>query len=182
MNKGIDILFHDLESKEDDVRFTAFTTLIKITDEKVEWFDERYIDLVNKLDNENSYQRSIGIMLLCNLAKSDSTDTFENLLPKIKKHISDEKFITSRQCIQNIWKIAICKEREKTNIVTALTEYFVKCKTINHSNLLRQDIIGALINISNYYKDETLSKKVDKLIESEEDLKNKKKLKILAKK
>jgi hypothetical protein len=176
MNNGIDILFSDLNSKEDDIRFNALTTLKEMSKEKVAWFENKYQELINKLNDENSFQRSIGIILLCDFAKSDDNQLLKKDLTKILKHIQDEKFITSRQCIQNIWKIAIYETDTRPIIEKALVKCFSQCDSINHGNLLRQDIIRALWEIRKTYKDLKLEKTVTKLIEMESDNYNIKKL------
>jgi hypothetical protein len=181
MNKGIDIIFANLNSKEDDIRFNALTTLKEISKDKVPWFEERYNELISKLNDSNSFQRSIGIMLLCDLAKSDENQLINKDLAKILRHIQDEKFITSRQCIQNIWKIAIYETDTRSKIEKALIEYFARCESIDHGNLLRQDIISALWEIRKTYNDPKLEKTVIQLIELENDKNNIKRLQSIIK-
>lgn len=72
MDKKINALVEDLASTNDEIRMNALQSLLKVTESKVNWVYEVWDLLLGKLDHENSYQRSIGVMLLCNLAKSDS--------------------------------------------------------------------------------------------------------------
>jgi hypothetical protein len=150
-----------------------------MAEEKVTWFEEKYDELIKKLDNENSFQRSIGIMLLCDLAKSDSSNKIEKDLSKIINHIEDEKFITSRQCIQNIWKIAISNKSTKEKIEKALMAYFENCENTPHANLLRQDIVSSLWEIKKVNTDQKLEKSIIELVKSEKDAKTKKKLELI---
>src|SRR5271157_6051510 len=106
MNKDIKRLVNDLGSSDDKIRMGALGTLLKRTESKVDWIYEVWDHLLEKLDSENSYQRTIGVKLLCNLAKSDTEDRINLALDRLLVHTKDEKFITSRQCIQNIWTAA----------------------------------------------------------------------------
>jgi len=94
MKGEIDALFVGICSKDDKERLKALNQLLEITENKVDWFEEKHDELAEKLNNENSYQRSIGIMLLCNLAKSDENDKILSILPEIIAHTRDEKFVT----------------------------------------------------------------------------------------
>lgn len=180
LNKDIKILFEEINKKDNNIRLNALNQLLEITENIVDWFDDIYLELVKKLKSNNSYQRSIGILLLCNLAKSDKNNKITDLLADLLTHTSDKKFITSRQCIQNIWKIAILDKKYKNQIVKHLKKQYKNCKYNNHYNLIRQDIIETFKNIYKTNLDEDLNKEILKLIELEESEKYKKKyLKIM---
>jgi hypothetical protein len=177
---GIDILFNDLSSKEDDKRFNALTTIMEITESKVEWFDQKYEELIDKINDVNSYQRSIGLMVLCNLAKSDRHNKLSIHVEEIVKHIKDEKFITSRQCIQSIWKLAVINNENKAKIAKALSKRFIECEDENHANLIRLDIIGSLKKMNDEKNDVKIQNRIDELIGMEKNDKNRKQyLKVL---
>jgi uncharacterized membrane-anchored protein YjiN (DUF445 family) len=142
---------------------------------------EAWEHLVEKLYSENSFQRSIGIMLLCNLAKSDSEDRLKTVLERLLSHTKDEKFITSRQCIQHIWKAAGTTKPNRGKVLKHLEKRFVECAAEKHSNLLRQDIIQAIVALSKHEKDEALSSRALALIAKEPDAKNRKKYEALLK-
>ncbi len=180
MNKDVNLLFEDLFSKNEKIRFNALTSLISITENVVDWFENEYNELLSMLSDGNSYHRSTGIMLLCNLAKSDKNNLLQHDLVKILKHTQDEKFITSRQCIQNIWKIAIAHKVNQNIIVNHLKTRFVNCQAEKHYNLIRQDIIQSLSEINKVSKNDELKNDIFKLINIENVEKYKEKyLKIL---
>jgi hypothetical protein len=133
------------------------------------------------LEDENSYQRTIGIMLLCNLAKNDKEKAFRKILDRLLLCIDDEKFVTQRQYIQNIWKVAIIDDDYKELISKQLEVEFGKCITKPHSNLIRQDIVSSLKRIALKDNDKYMIKKIDEIIESEIDLKSKNKMKKIMK-
>jgi HEAT repeat protein len=68
MDKNLRKSLNDLESTDDAVRMKAVKTVLAATDSRVNWIYEEWDSLVRKLDDENSFQRSIAIMVLCNLA------------------------------------------------------------------------------------------------------------------
>lgn len=174
-NSKINEYFKNLESKDDKLRLNSLNIILKETEEKVEWIYSVWDELINKLDNENSYQRSIGIMILCNLAKSDNKNRFNDIIEKILYHTADDKFITSRQCIQHCWKIALINNKLKEKVVKHLQELYVNCIDKKHYNLLRQDIIKSLFDLYQHIKEENIYDKIIDLINTEKDEKNKKK-------
>ena len=181
MDSKILNLMDRLASKDDSDRLDALKSILKITESKVDWFEDAYPIMLSKLSDENSYQRSIGLMVICNIAKSDKTNRIENDLSHILKHTSDEKFITSRQCIQNIWKIAIVNEKNCKTIIDHLKILFIKCDGEKHYNLLRQDILQSLNEISKIKENTKLKAEILELIEKESNIKYMSKYKSLIK-
>jgi uncharacterized membrane-anchored protein YjiN (DUF445 family) len=141
MDKNLRKSLNDLESTDDAVRMKAVKTVLAATDSRVNWIYEEWDSLVRKLDDENSFQRSIAIMVLCNLAKSDKEERMGKILNKLLSHTKDEKFITSRQCLLHIWKVAVAIQSMREKVIRHLETRFVECETEKHYNLLRQDIV-----------------------------------------
>jgi hypothetical protein len=170
--KELDKLFIDLESKNDKIRFPAFKKIHELTDEKVKWIYDKWFVLIEKTDSENSFQRSIGLTLLANLAKSDVENRFGKIIDEYLEHFEDEKFITARLCIQNAWKIAVENKKLLKIIVGKLKNSYSKNIHLNtHANLIKQDIIGSLAKISVLAKNKNAAELIDSFIENENDLK-----------
>ncbi len=166
----IDTLFSNLESKDNKIRYDAFQELLTITDSEVEWVYDKWLDLIGKLSSDNSYQRSIGLMLLANLAKSDHENRISEILLKFFDCFNDEKFITSRQCIQSIWKIAICNKSNCGRIVAELERtYYENIHLRSHGNLIKDDVIFSLSQITKHLNDKTTFDIAKKLIADEID-------------
>ena len=179
MNKNLKKRIDDLGSSDDKIRLDALQTLLKMTETEVDWVYDVWDHLLEKLDHENSYQRSIGILLLCNLSKSDTEDRLKSALDRLLIHTRDEKFITSRQCIQNIWKAAATNKANREKVLKHLEKRFVECADEKHYNLLRQDIIQSMVSLKNFEGEDGLLPKVQALISKELDLKNRKKYEAL---
>jgi hypothetical protein len=175
MNKKVRESIDNLASTDDKIRLAALQTILRITDNQVDWVYDVWDDLIDKLDNENSYQRSIAILVLCNLAKSDSENRIEGALPRLLAHTKDEKFITSRQCIQNIWKVAAINHRAKNTILDHLEKQFATCAEEKHYNLIRQDIIQSIRLLYDHEEDERLLARAKKMTKNEKEEKYRKK-------
>ncbi len=169
MNTSIQESYQDTKSPDDQIRLKAFTGLLALSEHPVDWVYEVWDDLISRLRDPNSYQRAIALMLLCNLAKSDSQCRIGQVLPEILSHTKDEKFITSRQCIQSVWKIAVYQPMVRDEVVHHLTNRFNECANEKHANLLRLDMIQSLRKID---KGGNLKELIDSLIASEPEEKH----------
>jgi hypothetical protein len=172
---------HNLGSTNDQTRLNALKSILKITEDKVEWVYDVWDDLVDQLEDENSYQRSIAIMVLCNLVKSDAENRIEGLLPRLLAHTRDIKFIPSRQCIQNIWKVAATSSPRREIILAHLEERFTGCGEEKHSNLIRQDIIQSMRCLYDLEKDVKVLERAKELVNIEKDKKYRKKVEAILK-
>jgi hypothetical protein len=181
MDRNVRKHIDNLSSTDDKIRLNALQTLLKLTEVPVDWVYEVWDLLLGKLENENSYQRSIGIMLLCNLAKSDSENRLKSCLDRLLAHTKDEKFITSRQCIQNIWKVAAANKSNRVKVLTHLETRFLECGQEKHYNLLRQDILQAIVSLSKSEGNGELLTKAKTLIAQEQEAKYRKQYEALLK-
>jgi hypothetical protein len=179
MNTDIQRLVKELGSKDDKIRMDALEVMLRITESKADWVYEVWDHLLEKLDNTNSYQRSIGIKLLCNLAKSDSEDRLHSVLDRLLAHTKDEKFITSRHCLQSIWKAATTTKSNRAKVLSHLEKRFAECLNEKHYNLLRQDIIQSMVLLYKYEGDDELLATVRGLIAKEQNIKYRKQYEML---
>jgi uncharacterized membrane-anchored protein YjiN (DUF445 family) len=179
MDKKLRKSLNDLESINDVVRMKALKTVLALTESRVDWVYEEWDSFVRKLDDENSFQRSIAIMVLCNLAKSDKEERMGKILNKLLSHTKDEKFITSRQCLLHIWKVAVAGKTLREKVIRHLETRFAECETEKHYNLLRQDIVASLQKIYESEQDNKLRERILKLISAEKESKYRKKYEAL---
>ncbi len=120
-------------------------------------------------------------MLLCNLAKSDHEDRLKSSLDRLLAHTRDEKFITSRQCIQNIWKVAAANKSNRGKVLSHLETRFLECEPEKHYNLLRQDIVQSMVLLNRCEEDKKFLERVQALIEAEQNMKYRKQYEVLLK-
>ena len=181
MNREIKQHIEHLASTDDKLRLDALQTLLTMTEIKVDWVYEVWDLLLEKLESENSYQRSIGILLLCNLAKSDSEDRMSSTLDRLLVHTRDEKFITSRQCLQNIWKVAAADQVNREKVLKHIEKRFAECAGEKHYNLLRQDILQSMLSLYKCEGDDRLFVRAQTLIDQEQKAKYRKQYEALVK-
>lgn len=174
----IERLFDDLNSKDDKLRYSSFQELMMISEEKVDWVYDYWSDLLSKLKSDNSYQRSIGIMLLANISKSDYQNYSSQILGNFFQHFNDKKFICSRQTIQCVWKLAVHSKENQDRIAAELEKNWTSnIHLASKGNLIKKDILTSLFNIYKQSdRDKQLLKRIKDLIELEKDEQLKKSL------
>jgi hypothetical protein len=144
--EDIAFLFSLLSSKNDEIRYICFLTLqnrSRIHDDVYAYFDL----LAQKLTNSNSYQRNIGLILIAENIKWDAQDKFTSIYDEYAHHFNDEKFITSRQAIQNIPKWITYRPGLTTKVATKLMSIDLSEYKNSQSPLLLCDIFEALLTI-----------------------------------
>ena len=119
MSVNIAETFELLLDKNNNVAYKALQTLQKQSEETDCVYP--YMDrLSSMLDNDNSYIRTRGLILLAYNAKWDKDYKIDEVIDKYLKHITDVKPITARQCIKLLPIIAKCKPELKNDILSAL--------------------------------------------------------------
>lgn len=152
-----------LDSKEDDVRYPAFLLLQKRSEIKPDVYPY-WVVLVRKMDDANSYQRSIGCMLIAENVRWDQENRFGGILKAYLAHCNDERFITSRQTIQSIRRwlplhpeyfqevadmlqsidIGSFKETQRKLIFTDILEVFLEIHAIRPIRTVSDYLLSAM--------------------------------------
>lgn len=137
-----------LNVKEDNLRYQAFLLLKN----RSTFFNDVYPywdEFRSKLSSANSYQRSIGLMLISENAKWDQENKIEVTIDDYLSLIHDEKPITIRQCIQGLENIILSKPNVSQRIASELVSLQLATikETMRKSVLL--DILNILLLIQN---------------------------------
>ncbi len=135
-----------LEEKNNDIRYAAFLTLQKRSMAHADVYPF-WDALAQKLDHENSYQRSIGVMLLSENIRWDTSDRLDAVLPRYMACFRDEKFITARQAIQSLQSWLPQRPDLYPAIVEELTDIHVDQLPPTQRKLILLDIVNALLLI-----------------------------------
>lgn len=135
-----------LALKDDSIRYQALLLL----QNRSMFCDDVYPHwdtLRSKLKSSNSYQRSIGLMLIAENAKWDSENRMEDTLDTCLELLNDEKPVTVRQCIQALGKISLARPSLNDKIASALITFDLLAvkETMRKSILL--DILNVLLAI-----------------------------------
>lgn len=122
------------------------------------------------IDEDNSYQRSLGLMLISENIKWDKEDKFRMVCNKYLQHCDDEKFITACQCIQGLNKIIEFTSKYNGIIQDNLLQIDLNKRKDSQKSLLLMDIIGVLGNMSR----EKMDERVEAFFKKEYELGNSK--------
>jgi hypothetical protein len=165
----------ELWSEDRDRQNHAFSHVLELTDQPVGWAYEAWDEIVENLSHKDNHNRAIAAQVLCNLAKSDPQERmlkdFEALLAVTR----DERFVTARHCMQALWKVGVAGSKQQELLVNGLERRFEECSTEKNCTLIRYDISQSLRNVYDVVKDEKIRAKALELIETETDLKYRKK-------
>lgn len=150
-NYDIPQLVEWLSLKDDKIRYQAFLLL----QSRSVFFDDVYPfwdTFHDKLKSENSYKRSIGLMLIAENAKWDTENRMENTIDEYLMSLNDSKPITIRQCIQSLGKISSAKPELNDKIASRLISFDVMAvkETMRKSILI--DILNVLFIIRKEHK------------------------------
>lgn len=143
---GADIppLVARLDSPEDKIRYPAFLLLRErsaIAADVYPFWDA----LDEKLTHENSYQRSIGGMLLAANARHDNAGKSRSTLPRYLALLNDPKPITVRQCAQALPEILRAKPELAGEIAGALLKVDLLSFKETMRKLILVDFLDALL-------------------------------------
>lgn len=135
-----------LSLKDDAVRYQAFLLL----QNRSLFFDDVYPywgAFRDKLKSDNSYQRSIGLLLIAENVVWDAENRMEDTLDEYLRLLNDEKPITVRQCIQSLGRIVSAKPGLTGKIVPCLITFDLMSvkETMRKSILL--DLLHVLLTV-----------------------------------
>jgi hypothetical protein len=132
-----------LEEKDDTLRYQSLL-LLKNRSENLDDVYPYWDIFAAKLSNPNSYQRSIGLMLLAENAKWDTADKFDLLVDSFLTHCDDEKPVTVRQCIQSLIKVVPYKKHLAEKIAEKLLSVNLYQRKETQRKILLIDILSVL--------------------------------------
>ena len=133
-----------LGEKNNDIRYAAFLTLAqrsKTHNDVYPFWDV----LAQKLSHDNSYQRSIGVMLLAENVRWDTENRLDDILGTYLARFRDEKFITARQAIQSLSSWLPQKPEAYPAVLKELTSVPVDQLPPTQRKLILLDILQVLL-------------------------------------
>ncbi len=148
-----------LSLKDDNIRYRAFLLL----QNRSLFFDDVYPywdTFRNKLTSDNSYQRSIGMMLIAENVIWDTENRTGDIIDDCLQLLNDEKPITIRQCIQSLGKIASSKPDLNDKIASRLISFNLMAV----KETMRKSILLDILNVLCTIRKELKSDKIDSFI------------------
>lgn len=165
----------NVRSKDRKLQNEAFSYLMEATEKPVDWAYEAWDELVEGLGDKDNRVRAIASQVLANLAKSDPDKRMLRDFDALFAVTKDHRFVTARHCLQSIWKVGAAGEEQQKRLVESLERRYEDCITEKNSTLIRYDIIQGFRNLYDEVRDEKVKEKALELIETEADIKYRKK-------
>lgn len=135
----VKFLVETLSEKDDKLRYNAFLLLQAYSGLSPEVYG--YWDvLAHKLESDNSYQRSLGVMLIAENIHWDTEGKFGAIAAKYLACCSDEKFITARQTLQALTKIITATKAYNKIIADHIATLDFSAYKANQQSLLKKDL------------------------------------------
>jgi hypothetical protein len=175
MDKITQTNLQDLWSQDRELQNTAFSHILAVTDKPVDWAYEAWDELIENLSHTDNHNRAIAAQVLCNLAKSDPQGRLLKDFTALLTVTKDERFVTARHCMQALWKVGVAGQKQQQVFVDGLARRFKECITEKNCTLIRYDILQSFRNVYDEVKDEKIKAQALELIETEEDIKYRKK-------
>ncbi|HEY2980866.1 MAG TPA: hypothetical protein VGJ22_06775 [Anaerolineales bacterium] len=175
MDKTTRAHLDNLRSEDRELQNKAFLYVLKVTDKPVDWAYEVWDEMLAGLSHKDNHVRAIAAQVLCNLAKSDPKSRMLKDLAALLEVTKDERFVTARHCMQALWKVGVAGEKQRKLLLDGLAGRFKECIQEKNCTLIRYDILQSMRNVYDATKDEQIWERALQLIETEKDLKYRKK-------
>jgi hypothetical protein len=182
MNQTIQTQIENIRSKDPDLQNKAYNYILNLTDKPVDWAYEVWDEMVEGLTHKDNHVRAISAQVLSNFAKSDPKNRMLKDFDKLLAVTKDERFVTARHCLQSLWKVGVAGKKQQKVYMDGLEQRFKECINEKNCTLIRYDILQSMRNVYDAVKDENIRGKALELIETEADLKYRKKFATLWKK
>ncbi len=100
---------------------------------------------IEMMRDSNSYVRTRGLTLIACNAKWDETGRIDGIIDEYLDHVTDDKPITARQCIQSLPKLAEAKPHLIVRIASSLRQANISQYADSMRPLVQNDIRDALL-------------------------------------
>jgi hypothetical protein len=175
MDAHVKALFADRESPDRDVAYQALVALFEATEKSVAWAYNVWDRLLNDLTHREGARRAFAAQMLARLAISDPDGRMLQDFPKVAAVTKDEKTVTARHALQSLWRVGVAGPKQKAMVLEALEQRFRECAQEKNRTLIRTDVLVALGKLSMATGDKKVEARVNALIETEPDEKQRKK-------
>ena len=172
----------NIHSKDRELQNKAFFYILNVTEKPVDWAYDVWDEMIAGLANPDNHVRAIAAQILSNLAKSDPRNRILKDFDRLLTVTKDERFVTARHCLQSLWKIGVAGKKQRQIYMEGLERRFRECITEKNCTLIRYDILQSMRNVYDAVNNEKIKQKALEFIETEEDLKYRKKYASLWKK
>lgn len=144
------------------VYYHCYYILDRATSRNPELFYDNWKNFEKLLDHDNSYHRTIGLVMISNLIKVDKEKYFDSISDKYFMFINDEKITTARDCVVCTGKIL----EQRSDYIDKVIKLYLDMEKIckfkeNQKALLLYDIF---VIFDEFYEKTSFKKEIDKKI------------------
>ena len=145
-----------LNEVDEDIRYRAFLLLQSRSQagNDVYCFWDQF---TSKFTSPNSYQRSLGVMLIAENVRWDSDHHFDAILDTYLGFCDDEKPVTVRQCVQGLNKIIPFTPHLNSRITDKLLSIDIMQRKETQRKILLVDVLTVLAGINRLHTDTRIS-------------------------
>lgn len=165
----------NIRSQDSAAQNEAYNAVMEATNQPVDWAYDAWDEMVSGLTDKDNHVRAISAQVLSNLAKSDPDNRMRKDFDALLNVTRDPRFVTARHCMQSLWKVGAAGEAQRQQLVAGLEQRYNECVSEKNCTLIRYDIIESLRNVYDATGDDSVRTKALALIETESDLKYRKK-------
>ncbi len=169
------MLYADLVSTDKEKQNASYYGLMEATEKPVDWAYEVWGTLVAYLKHPDNHVRAIAAQVLANLAKSDPDGHIFNDFAALFSMTHDERFVTARHALQAMWKIGVVGEKQRALLLEAFEHRFHDCAAEKNCTLIRYDILQGMRRVFDHTGEQAVRAKALALIDTEPDVKYRKK-------
>ena len=130
----------NLTTKDDKYACAFADKIISESQETDEWYGY-FDDFASLLDHPKSLVRNRVLYILAANAQWDTQNRFDRVLSDFLTHITDEKPITSRQCVKALAQIGLAKPQYIPRILSALRSADLSKYKGSMRPLIEKDIV-----------------------------------------
>lgn len=138
-----EMIIAGLTSKDDKYANALMEKILAQSRESDEWY-ACFDDFAALLEHPKSYVRNRAIHILAANAQWDADNRWDAILPSFLTHITDEKPITARQCIQALVPVGLSKPQYIPQILSSLQQADLSRYPDSMRPLIQKDIAQIL--------------------------------------
>ena len=144
------------------VYYHCYYILDKASSRNPELFYKDWEKFEKLLDHENSYHRTIGLVMISNIIKADEEKRFDKISDKYFMFINDEKITTARDCVTSTGKIL----RQRPDYIDKVVKLYLNMEKIcefkeNQKALLLYDMF---MIFGEFYENTSYKEEINKMI------------------
>jgi len=153
-----------ITSKEDEVRYNSFRSLLIISEEHPELLYPHWDYFSTLLSSENSYHRHIAIYMIANLTRVDTEDKFERISNEYLNLLNDKSVMVAGHLAVNLGKIAKAKPHLQSEITKMLLDIDKTYPRPGRRDLIKGYAIEAF---SQYFEEAVDRKKIIQFVKEQ---------------